>query len=199
MNKTQQKFYYLFFSFLFYVSIIILGASVIITIMISFSSSNLFESEFLNNSWIVRYTISEKVFLIFKLPISIIQEHTPIETRVKAIIIIYTIVNSLMAQILYLFSFLFIRKILESIQVGSSIFSLNSIRKVKILTILFSSFYLTKDFLLTSIINYFYLDIVFFNFTNLNLEILLITALMFVLIDIFHYGNYLQDEYDSVL
>jgi len=175
---------------------ILLLAAVVVIIWASFLPQEVFHAERGVAYWLIR--IDEAAQRAY-IPFNILQAPSTDRIQAKSAFIIFTLFNSLIFMVVFLYGLKQIKNILQSITYSYTPFTIQNANRLKKLSFIIIGYALLGDLIINLLITLFVTDIFSVDISIFNILGLIIGALLFIISQIFLHGAYLQEEFDTTL
>lgn len=148
--------------------------------------------------WSINFTLANGSHFFIIIPYKIIQPLDSSSFSAKYAIITY-LISALLSLSLSLYGIKQILNILKSIVKDISPFIMDNAKSLKKLAYTIITYSVVADILANILCSAFVIKIFTFDLSNIHLSGVLVGGLIFIIADIFQYGVYLQNEYDTTL
>lgn len=183
---------------IFILGVIIFLAVILITLLLFFASPENFNAVKENLNWHISYSLSNHSSFFIEVPFKIMQ---PLDNSLFSAK--YAALTSLLSLLIKLSVTLYginqIAKILEFPANGLTPFVLANVQSLQKLALTIIIYSVILDLLVNLAYSVFVTKIFNINFANIHFSGLLVGGLILIIADIFQYGVFLQNEFDTTL
>ncbi|WP_088185790.1 DUF2975 domain-containing protein [Desulfosporosinus sp. FKA] len=183
---------------IFFLGIISVFAVLSASVYFSFASPDKFNAVKGNLDWSISYTLENGSTFFIIIPFKIMQPLGPRMFSAKDALITY-LLSSLLGFTLILYGIKQIANILKSTANDITPFTLGNAKNLRKLTYSIITYSLLSDTLSNVLCSLFVTKIFWVELSNIHFSALLLGGLIFIIAEIFQYGVYLQNEYDTTL
>lgn len=183
---------------IFITGAILFFAVLIIAVFLFFASPDRFNAAKGNLNWHLSYSLTDHSSFFIEVPFKILQplDNSLFSAKSAAIA---SLLSLLMVLSVILYGVNQVAKILDSTANGLTPFVLANVQSLRKLALSIIIYSLVVDLLSSLVFSVFVTKIFYANMANVHLSGLLIGGLILVIADIFNYGVFLQDEFDTTL
>ncbi|MGC7873840.1 DUF2975 domain-containing protein [Desulfosporosinus sp. SYSU MS00001] len=181
-----------------FLGVIIVFAGLSASVFFSFASPEKFNAVKGNLNWSIYYALGNGTTFFIIIPFKIMQ---PLDTSMfsaKDALITY-LLSSLLGLTLILYGIKQIVTILKSTAKDITPFIISNAKNLRKLAYSIITYSLVSDFLTNFLCSLFVTKIFYVDLSNIHFSGLLLGGLIFTIAEIFQYGVYLQNEYDTTL
>jgi len=196
--KSRANIIHKIIKFIFFLGVMIFFAGLVASILFFFASPEKFNAVKGNLNWSINYTLDNGSKFFIVIPFKIIQPLDSSMFSAKYAIITY-LLSSLFGLCLILYGIKQIVNILKSTARDITPFIMDNAKSLKKLAYSIIIYSLVSDILSNILCSIFVTKIFFIDLSNIHLIRVLVGVLIFVIAEIFQYGVYLQNEYDTTL
>lgn len=182
----------------FSIGIILVILGTIVLVFSFFASPERFTAVKDNLGWSLHYKLTENSSFFIGVPFKILQslESNMFSAKYAAMTCLFSLLIRLS---LILYGIKQVKNILKSMVKDITPFTMNNVKSLKNLGLSIMIYSVVLDMLTSILFSAFVTKIFLLNLTNLHLSGLFIGLLIFVIADIFQYGVFLQNEFDTTL
>ncbi|MCB8818561.1 DUF2975 domain-containing protein [Desulfosporosinus shakirovi] len=196
--KSRANIIHKIVGFIFFLGVMIVFAGVVASILFFFASPEKFNAVKGNLNWSINYTLDNGSDFFTVIPFKIIQPLNSSMFSAKYAIITY-LLSSLFGLSLILYGIKQIVNILKSTARDITPFIADNAKSLKKLAYSIIIYSLVSDIVSNILCSVFVTKIFFVDLSNIHFIRALVGVLIFVIAEIFQYGVYLQNEYDTTL
>lgn len=175
---------------------IILIALLIVIIWASFLPQDIFHADRGVAHWLIRIDESAQSALI---PFEILQPISTERFQAKSAFIFYTLFKTLIFMVVFLYGLKQIKNILQSIAFSYTPFTIQNAKWLKRISFIIIGYALFGDLIVNLLITLFVTGIFSIAISIFNILGLIIGVLLLIISQVFLYGAYLQEEFDTTL
>lgn len=183
---------------IFFLGVMIVFAGLVASIFFFFASPEKFNAVKGNLNWSINYTLDNGSSFFSVIPFKIIQPLDSSMFSAKYALITYML-SSLFGLSLILYGIKQIVNILKSTATDITPFIMDNAKSLKKLAYSIIIYSLVSDILSNILCSVLVTKIFFVDLSNIHLIRVLVGVLIFIIAEIFQYGVYLQNEYDTTL
>lgn len=183
---------------IFIIGVIIVFAGLLASMFLFLTSPEKFSAVKGNMNWAMRYAVTDTSYVSIYVPYKILQPLDSTLFSAKNGFITY-LISTLFSLSLILYVFKQILNILKSIEQDVTPFIMNNAKNLKKVAFITITYSVVIDFLASILCWIFVTKIFSLELTNIHLSGVLVGGLIFIIAEIFQYGVYLQNEYDTTL
>jgi hypothetical protein len=179
--------------------IVLLFTILIVAVLLLFASPENFSTVKGNRHWYIYYKVSDTYSSFVGIPFKIIQPMGSNKFSAKSALITFLISTALFAVPIILYGIKQITEILYSIAYTKTPFIFDNVNRLNRLaySVIISS--IVPGILISISCWIFVTNVFLINFSSISIKGIITGGLILVIADIFKYGIYLQDEFDSTL
>lgn len=185
-------------SVILFFGVILSFVALIVAVFLFFASPDKFNAVRGNLDWSINYTLTNSSHFSINIPFKLIQplNSNMFSAKYAAIISFVTI---FLRTSLILYGINQVANILKSTANDITPFIMANVVRLKKLAYSIITYSVAADLLSNLLYSIFVTKIFFLNLSNIHLSGVLIGGLIFVIADIFKYGAFLQQEFDTTL
>ena len=196
--KSRASIIHKIIELIFFLGVMIFFAGLAASILFIFSSPDKFNAVKGNLNWSINYILDNGSTFFIVIPFKIIQPLDSSMFSAKYAIITY-LLSSLFGLSLILYGIRQIVNILKSTAKDITPFIMDNAKNLKKLAYSIIFYSLASDILSNILCSVFVTKIFFIDLSNIHLSRVLVGLLILIIAEIFQYGVYLQNEYDTTL
>ena len=196
--KTRASILHKLMKIVFMIGIVVLGAAFIACIYFTFASPERFTAVQGNMNWSLRYTVNGSSHFFINAPYKILQNLDTARVSAKNAFITI-MVSAMISVLLILCGMKQVLNILKSTANDVTPFIQSNAKSLKKLAYTILIYSIAADLIANILCWIFVTKIFYVDLTNIHLNGVLIGALIFIVADIFQYGAFLQEEFDTTL
>lgn len=178
--------------------VLLIVAGLIAVVFLFFASPDKFNAVKGNMDWSINYSLVNGSEFFTIIPFKIIQPYNSSMFSAKYALITYSI-SHLLSLSLSLYGIIQILNILKFTAKDITPFIRDNAKSLKKLAYTIITYSVVADILANILCSAFVINIVTVDLSNIHLTGVLVGGLIFIIADIFQYGVYLQNEYDTTL
>lgn len=183
---------------IFILGVLLIFAGLIASVFFFLASPENFNAVKGNMDWSINYTLANGSHFFIIIPYKIIQPLDSSRFSAKYALITY-LISALLSLSLSLYGIKQILNILKSTVKDITPFIMDNAKSLKKLAYTIVTYSVVADILANILCSAFVIKIFTFDLSNIHLSGVLVGGLIFIIADIFQYGVYLQNEYDTTL
>lgn len=183
---------------IFILGILIILAGLIASIFLFFTSPDRYTAVKGNLNWSIRYSVENNSYFSIYIPFKVMQPLDSSMFSAKNAFITY-LISALLGISLSLYGIKQILNILKSTTKDITPFIMENAKNLKKLAYTIIIYSLATDLISNILCSAFVIKIFTFELSNIHLSGVLFGGLIFIIAEIFQYGIYLQNEYDTTL
>lgn len=199
-NKIKNlKFSYSVVRFFYYFTIITTAILLISMLFACFSPAYNFTAVKERFGWTLTYKLFANYSTVINVPYGIVQSLDIDRINIKNMFIIYLLTKTIITSTLMLLGLKGLIDIISNVIYDNSPFNSGHVKIIRRIAWYIIIYFLFTDLIVNIACDIFVTHIFLLTLSNINLYGLLYGGLVFVLADIFEYGSYLQNEYDTTI
>lgn len=183
---------------IFILGVLLIFAGLIASVFFFLAAPDKFNAVKGNMDWSLSYSLANGSEFFTIIPFKIIQPYDNHMFSAKYALITFTIAH-LLSLSLSLYGIKQILNILKSTAKDITPFIMDNAKSLKKLAYTIITYSVVADILANILCSAFVIKIFTFDLSNIHLSGVLVGGLIFIIADIFQYGVYLQNEYDTTL
>lgn len=184
--------------FIFKLGLILFFIELIVLVILFFASPERFNAVRGNLNWHITYNLTNGSSFFIDIPFKFIQPLDGIMFSAKHAVLI-SVLSLILKELLILYGLNQIAKILNDTSNEIPPFTMDNVNRLKKLAYLIIIYSVAADILSNILYSIFVTGIFILDLSNIHLSGVLSGGLILVIADIFKYGLYLQNEFDSTL